>query len=398
MDRLRVFVDQLFSSVPPSQKAADLKQEMLQDLEDKYRDLVTGGHSEQDAYNIVVAGVGDLSSLLDELRRQPPHYAAYTSAGRQDGAPPPGGQAYAPAGPPPKRNNTGMIVGLVILGLVILLPCLGLFAFCSITNHIIDSTEGGALIDNLDRIIGNVAQDVLEDIDFSGVNGSYYQYENSGSYLVAEGAVEISGARELDINWVSGDVVVRGYDGDCIRFEEKTGGAALNRSQRLHYLLQNDQLHIQFCSAGLNQLIDNSKQLELLIPYDAMPEEIEINTVSSHITASGVSAEEAGLDTVSGYVELLDCAFRDLSMNSVSGALYLDAAGLPQSLAMETVSGDMRLALPAGSGFRAEMDSVSGDFSCEFDGVWQRDSITCNSGGAEFSFHSVSGDAEIVKR
>jgi len=67
-DRLRRYVENLFSETLPTKKAVELKEEMIQNLNDKYNDLVSEGKTQEAAYNIVIAGIGDISGLLDELK------------------------------------------------------------------------------------------------------------------------------------------------------------------------------------------------------------------------------------------------------------------------------------------------------------------------------------------
>jgi len=66
-DKLRRYVDELFADTAPTKKAVELKEEMIQNLHDKYNDLINDGKTHEAAYNIVVAGIGDISALLDEL-------------------------------------------------------------------------------------------------------------------------------------------------------------------------------------------------------------------------------------------------------------------------------------------------------------------------------------------
>ena len=68
-DKLRWYVDELFEETAPTKKAVELKEEMIQNLQDKYRDLIAEGKTPEAAYNIVVAGIGDVSALLRELER-----------------------------------------------------------------------------------------------------------------------------------------------------------------------------------------------------------------------------------------------------------------------------------------------------------------------------------------
>ena len=66
-DRLRIFIEELFNGTAVSKKSVELKEEMIQNLNDKYKDLVAEGKTPEAAYNIAVAGVGDVSGLLKEL-------------------------------------------------------------------------------------------------------------------------------------------------------------------------------------------------------------------------------------------------------------------------------------------------------------------------------------------
>lgn len=67
-DKLRAHMEHLFRDVPPTKKAVELKEEILQNLVDKYHDLIQEGKSEEAAYNIAVASIGDISELLESLK------------------------------------------------------------------------------------------------------------------------------------------------------------------------------------------------------------------------------------------------------------------------------------------------------------------------------------------
>jgi len=68
-DRIRRHIDDLFEETTPTRKAVELKEEMIQNLSDKYRDLINEGKTEEAAYNITIAGIGDISTLLAELEK-----------------------------------------------------------------------------------------------------------------------------------------------------------------------------------------------------------------------------------------------------------------------------------------------------------------------------------------
>lgn len=69
---IRAYVDELFRDAPDTQRAYEMKVELVQNLVDKYNDLVASGKSEEDAYNITIYGIGDISELLEEMRREEP--------------------------------------------------------------------------------------------------------------------------------------------------------------------------------------------------------------------------------------------------------------------------------------------------------------------------------------
>jgi len=66
-EKLCKYVDDLFADAAPTKTAVELKEEMIQNLHDKYNDLISDGKTQEGAYNIAVAGIGDVSDLLDEL-------------------------------------------------------------------------------------------------------------------------------------------------------------------------------------------------------------------------------------------------------------------------------------------------------------------------------------------
>lgn len=69
--KLKEYIDTIFADAerraPHNQRVRELKEEMLQNLNDRYDDLLAKGKTPAAAYNIAVAGVGDISGLLDSV-------------------------------------------------------------------------------------------------------------------------------------------------------------------------------------------------------------------------------------------------------------------------------------------------------------------------------------------
>jgi len=69
METIKNYVEALFSSIPASEEANRLKEDMLLNLEEKYNALLSTGKSEAEAVGIVIMGIGtaeDLKAALND--------------------------------------------------------------------------------------------------------------------------------------------------------------------------------------------------------------------------------------------------------------------------------------------------------------------------------------------
>ncbi len=97
--KLRAHIEALFANAPHTRKAQELKEELYADLSAKYADLIAQGKSEEDAYQIAIAGIGDVDELLRSLHSEP----------------------FDPAEEARRKRSAGVIsaaVGLYILSLI----------------------------------------------------------------------------------------------------------------------------------------------------------------------------------------------------------------------------------------------------------------------------------------
>jgi len=65
-EKLHQYMDSLFADAPQTARMVELKEEMLQNLMDKYNDLLADGKTEEAAYNIAVTSIGDVRALIAE--------------------------------------------------------------------------------------------------------------------------------------------------------------------------------------------------------------------------------------------------------------------------------------------------------------------------------------------
>ena len=67
INKLKNYVEQLFDNAPKTKKVLDLKDELTADLIEKYNDLLASGKSEEEAYNTVISGIGDIGDLISQI-------------------------------------------------------------------------------------------------------------------------------------------------------------------------------------------------------------------------------------------------------------------------------------------------------------------------------------------
>ena len=67
MDRIRDYIEQIFSNYAPTQERVDLKEEILQNCRDRYDEYIAQGMSEEKAEQKVIASIGNLDDLLASM-------------------------------------------------------------------------------------------------------------------------------------------------------------------------------------------------------------------------------------------------------------------------------------------------------------------------------------------
>lgn len=67
MKKLKSHVDELFKDVQDSEQKKAIKQEVLENLEEKVWDLIAQGKEEEDAINKAIVEFGDIEDLKKEL-------------------------------------------------------------------------------------------------------------------------------------------------------------------------------------------------------------------------------------------------------------------------------------------------------------------------------------------
>lgn len=84
--------------------------------------------------------------------------------------------------------------------------------------------------------------------------------------------------------------------------------------------------------------------------------------------------------------------------SSVSGDLSIQSAICPDSINLDTTSGNMKIEIPENNGFTLHFSSVSGDLKNDFPVTSSSgDYSIYKNGGSDIKMNSVSGDGNIIK-
>ncbi len=68
--KIRAYITRAFEDVPRTKKSMEMQEELISNLLEKFNDQLKVGKSEEEAYTIVIAGIGDLSELTEGLRER----------------------------------------------------------------------------------------------------------------------------------------------------------------------------------------------------------------------------------------------------------------------------------------------------------------------------------------
>ena len=215
---------------------------------------------------------------------------------------------------------------------------------------------------------------------FSFLNGSVngwfdlnHKYNSEYTELSTSAEFATDDINSIDIEWIDGNVNIEYYDGETV-YAEEIGG---NNPNPMCYKIENGTLKIQEYIEQNWVLFKSfsSKDLTLKIPQTFKADEIEITVVSANVYASELNTGEFDFETVSG-----------------NGNFEFAVA--PNKIDTESVSGDVKITLPADvSGYSVSKETVSGSFSArDFDNA-----ESYGDGAVIIKSSSVSGNLTLTK-
>lgn len=220
--------------------------------------------------------------------------------------------------------------------------------------------------------------------------------------------------REIEIDWVSGEIQIIPTGTDHIQVNET---AAHANTKAMLCRKDGDTLKISFCKGELASLKGiGPKDLTIQVPKGWACRKLEIDAASPKISVQGLTADEVDLDTVGGESRFDSCTLGKLDADTASGNLYLtgtlenleydSASGsveaeldnVPSKISMDTASGSLSLKLPKGAGFAVALDSLSGKLDSDFPTTLDGGRYLCGDGACKIEMESMSGGVTVNQK
>ena len=342
---IKILVDRIFGDKPKTARAAELKEEIYQNLCDRYDELIKSGKSDYEAMDAVKAAVGDFSAVLDELNsddadKAPKEVIALDveekSKAKDDVPPRQDMRVNPPSGEYKQNSNNkrpmqGWLRALIVFSCLII----GLMFIATVaqTFRVIrgrgsDGIAFGYDYSDSERYIKSILGDGVNYADFD--------------------ADEID---SINIDWLGGQVIFKRGEGESIHISEIDSYPGENLEFR--YRLYDGMLDIKF-SRPLSvwrffKSVNYTKTITITLPESKINiEKIKVNTVSANVTVEWFGddslASYLNIKSVSGNVKInSQKELHDLDVYTVSGNITVDRLGGLDNCNLQTMSGKISL-------------------------------------------------------
>lgn len=239
-----------------------------------------------------------------------------------------------------------------------------------------------------------------------------------GSYTGGEIRVPAESITALSIDWVAGDVKIMVTDGEEIVVTEHVDrgipeeyALCVEADNTLRIRYSNDVWGNDMPEKDLTVLLprtvaENLTAVDLSgVSADFAVGKLTVRDAFSFDTTSGklktevltATGAKADVSSVSGKVEL-DGSFREVKAGSTSGEIDLMLRNAPAAVEVSTVSGEVDVELPAGTGFTLDYSTVSGELEYDFPLTKSKDGkFVCGDGACRIEVGTTSGSLSVER-
>ncbi|MDD6369862.1 DUF4097 family beta strand repeat-containing protein [Galactobacillus timonensis] len=329
MDRIKNYIDRIFSNYAENRERLDLKDEILQNCEDRYNECLAKGMSEEKAQQKVIDSIGDLDGLLASMDSGHIEESLHSVLARR------AVKAVSANEEEPSRPYSSEVHHLVI-------------KVGARDVQLIGNDDGDLVVDCDDSIHQQVRGDTLVIDENTLRHGGY-----AGFMAMLDDSQQLTvyvphGFTSIEVNTTAGDLYIEELDAGQMKFHTLSGDISGDFS---------------WCGTLEMDTKAGDGQLEGSV------EKLFVNTVSGDFSLDIKRMKTGHMSLTSGDLELtVHNPFDDLSITTVSGDVELDVEDLDgvDLVSSVTVSGDVTVNADIIRGRNPiRVRTVSGDISIE---------------------------------
>ena len=208
------------------------------------------------------------------------------------------------------------------------------------------------------------------------------------------GSVSAEEVSRLAINWVAGSIRVEPTENATDISFRLTGED--DAKFPMVWSQSGDTLILSYTQTNKIPISVNVRRKDLVVTVPAgwAAQDISIDNVSGDMTLTDITVTGLTVSNVSGELDFSGSC-RTAEVSTVSGDCTLTLTAAPNSIDLDSVSGQLVVALPENTGFTANLDSLSGKLYSDFATTYQDDTMRYLDGACKISMDSVSGDLRI---
>ena len=227
-----------------------------------------------------------------------------------------------------------------------------------------------------------------------------------------------SEVQEIKIEWVAGDILIQPNDADTISIRED--GLSDERYAMI-LRCRDGELKIQFCDEDITKIFgvgmstELSKDLTITVPRDWECNTLEIDAASAAVEVNDLTIREVDFDGASGACEFENCTVDEIDLDTASGdirfigsldtldcdaasaSVYAVLSNTPSRMDLDTMSGDLDITLPENAGFTVSNNSLSSNFSSDFETSMKNGNHVCGDGRCRINVDALSGNVTLRK-
>ena len=133
------------------------------------------------------------------------------------------------------------------------------------------------------------------------VSFAAYSYPSAAKYTAGDAEIK-KPVRNLDVDWVSGQITVAYHSADTVELHE-TSKKQISKDMQMRWWLDGDTLRVRYAKPGFHTLFARNKQLTITLPEDIVFDEVSMTATSADFLIPALQTDTLKLHVISGDIE-----------------------------------------------------------------------------------------------